>query len=104
MGEMEMIVTWDGVRSDRTLTYTQPEPDVLAVGANEYDFSDTAIVEYDIPEAVRPYCQEAKRVDGVLHLTLIARYSGHEKRMWEPQPSIETTRDYGTEEALEWRE
>lgn len=99
-----MIVTWNGVRSDHPTVYAQPEPDVLAVGADEYDFSDQSIVEYDIPEALQPYCQEAKRIDGVLRVTLVARYSGSEKRMWEPQPSIETTRDYGTQEELEWHE
>ena len=99
-----MIIHWSGIRSDIEVLFSQPEKDVLRVNDDEFDFSDTGIVSYDIPETLAQYCVRAERVDETLHLHLAAFYGFAQKRLWEPIPSIETVRDYGAKETLSWHE
>ena len=90
-----MTVTWSPIRSDRKVAYSQPRTDVLAINGEELDFTDATIVEFDIPAEWRGYVQEAKRVDGELHLRLLAHY--------EAGKSLrdEVTREYGIG-SIEW--
>lgn len=83
-----MIITWTPQHSRHRFAYTQPRPDVLAVDGVEYEF-DAGLVEYDLPDELRRHVTQAKRIDGVLHLTIIDRGA-----------TAERTVDYGTEEVL----
>lgn len=91
-----MIITYTPCETRTPATWTQPAPDQLRCKwrgkVYEVDFSDSDIVEFDIPEEVRDVVHEAKRVDGVLHLKV---------------PSLgplkkDVTIDHGTQEVLGW--
>ena len=90
-----MTIHWTPIRSDRSVTYSQPTTDVLAINGEKLDFTDPAIVEFDIPDEWRDYVQEAHREDGELHLRLLAHYRGGNAL------SEEVTRKYGIGE-LTW--
>ncbi len=82
-----MKVTWTPIRSDRRCEYSQPRKDVLRVNGEDLDFTNPAIVEFDIPMAYADFVRDAMREDGELHLTLLAHYRAgnalHEEKTTE---------------------
>lgn len=97
-----MIIHWRSIGSRIKDVYTQPRPDVLRINdVYEVDFSDTEIVEYDIPEQVTEWISKAVRIDGILHLTLLNRLSGADKGVIA-QAEIPAT-DIGKSEAVTWK-
>lgn len=99
-----MIVTWKPIRSDTIVDYRQPEPDKLQINDYILDFTDTNIVQYNVPEDFVDYIMKAIRdPSGTLHLTLLSYYSEEEKQYWEPEASIPTEVDYGESEVIDWR-
>ena len=92
-----MIIHWTPCGDNRQAEWSQPSPDVLACTwrGKEYgvDFSDTSIVEYEIPESARSVVHGAWRENGVLHLKLPSLANGL---------SQDTTVDAGESEGLSW--
>jgi len=104
-----MIIHWKPCRDDQqryAVDYTQPEPDVIGIGSDyEVDLSDTTIIEYEIPQQVSRWLTRAWRKAGVLHVDLVAFYTGDDKAIWETKPYRGTDgEDYGTSEALSWKD
>ena len=71
-----MTCHWTPIRSDRRCEYSQPRKNVLRVNGEDLDFTNPAIVEFEIPMAYADFVQSARREDGVLHLRLLAHYRG----------------------------
>ena len=92
-----MIIHWIPVYDNRPISWTQPEPDKLIV---EYrgrsvaiDFSDPAIVEYDLEAPVNDFVGKAWREHGVLHLEMPCYGLLSEIKV----------KDHGEERILSWR-
>jgi len=90
-----MTITFTPCRSDRPCKYAYEVQDCLTVNGTTLDFSDRTIVEFDIPDEWRDYVQEAKRVDGELHLRLVAHYKNRPL-------SNEVTKQFKVGEDVEW--
>jgi len=92
-----MTIHWTPCYDNRPISRTQPEPDRLVIKHRgkviAIDFSDEAIVEYELEEPVSNYVSRAWRVAGVLHL-LMPSYD---------RLKADVVIDHGEQEAITWR-
>ena len=93
-----MIIHWTPCHDNPPARWSQPEPDVLRCewrGKDiEVDFTDTTIIEYEIPDDARDVIHKAWRENGVLHVKCPSL-----GRLWD-----DVTIDAGDAEVLSWRE
>lgn len=91
-----MIIHYTPCATSQPAKWTQPALDQVRCEwrgkVYECDFSDPEIVEFDIPDEIRDVIHAARRVDGVLHLTVPS--------LGPLQENV--TINHGTEERLGW--
>lgn len=81
-----MQIKWIPVKNDnKSIYYEKINDNKIQVNDDVVDFSDTTVLEYDIPEELKPFIKKAYREQdgGELYLLLLRYYSTEEKRIWE---------------------
>lgn len=81
-----MKIKWIPVKNnDKNITYEKVSDNKLQVNDDMADFTDTSILEYDIPSELSFAIKRAFRQepDGELHLYLLRYYNDKEKMEWE---------------------